>query len=149
VLSGAFYATRLYHDLRQEAGLVYNVESELNVGKTRSTFTVAYACDPPNVSNARAIVVRDLKQIQKEPVTATELQQARTLLVRQIPLAEASEDGIASQLLDLSVNDLPLDEPIRAAQRYIEITAVQVQAAFAKWLRPDDFVQVTLGPNPK
>lgn len=149
VLSGAFYATRLYHDLREEAGLVYNVESELSVGKTRSTFSVTYACDPPNVSKARAVIVRDLKQIQKETITPTELQQARTLLVRQIPLAEASEDGIASHLLDLSVNDLPLDEPIRAARRYIEITTAQVQAAFAKWLRPDGFVQVTLGPNPK
>jgi zinc protease len=149
VLSGAFYATRLYHDLRQEAGLVYTVDSTLSVGKTRSTFSVSYACDPPKVSQARAMVVRDLKQMQTAPVTATELQQARTLLLRQIPLSEASYDGIASRLLDLATNDLPLDEPMRAARRYIAITAEQVQAAFAKWIRTDDLVQITLGPNPK
>jgi zinc protease len=149
VLSGAFYATRLFHDLRQEAGLVYDVDSTLSVGKTRSTFSVSFACDPPKVSQARAMVVRDLKQMQTALVTATELQQARTLLLRQIPLSEASYDGIASRLLDLATNDLPLDEPIRAARRYIAITAEQVQAAFAKWIRTDDLVQVTLGPNPK
>jgi zinc protease len=149
VLSGAFYATRLSHDLRQEAGLVYTVDSTLSVGKTRSTFSIFYACDPPKVSQARAMVVRDLKQMQTEPVTDRELQQARTLLMRQIPLSEASYDGIASRLLDLSVSDLPLDEPIRAARRYVEITAEQVRAAFAKWVRPDDLVQITLGPNPK
>jgi zinc protease len=149
VLSGAFYATRLYHDLREETGLVYTIDSTLSVGKTRSTFSVFYACDPPKVSQARAMIVRDLKQMQTAPVTATELQQARTLLLRQIPLSEASYDGIASRLLDLATNDLPLDEPIRAARRYLAITAEQVQAAFTKWIRTDDLVQITLGPNPK
>ncbi|HVB38415.1 MAG TPA: pitrilysin family protein, partial [Vicinamibacterales bacterium] len=54
VLSGAFYATRLYHDLREEAGLVYSVDSSFSIGRRRSTFAVSYACDPPNVSKARA-----------------------------------------------------------------------------------------------
>ena len=54
VLGGAFYATRLYHELREEAGLVYFVESSLAVGQTRSVYSVEYACDPPNVAKARA-----------------------------------------------------------------------------------------------
>lgn len=149
VLSGAFYATRLYHDLREEAGLVYTVESSLNVAKTRSTFSVYYACDPPNVDKARALVERDLRDLQTTPVTPRELQQARTLLVRQIPLSEASVSAVGARLLELSVEDLPLDEPVRAARRYIEITAEQVQAAFAKWIRPKDLVQVTTGPVSK
>ncbi len=149
VLSGAFYATRLYHDLREEAGLVYSVDSTLSIGRTRSMFSVDYACDPPKVSQARAMVIRDLKQMQAEPVSATELQQAKTLLVRQIPLSEASYEGISARLLDLSVNDLPLDEPVRAARRYVAITADQVRAAFARWIRPDDLVQITVGPPPK
>jgi zinc protease len=31
----------------------------------------------------------------------------------------------------------------------VEMTAEQVQAAFRKWLRPDDFVQIVRGPQPK
>src|SRR5208282_4163194 len=34
VLSGAFYATRLYRDLREKSGLVYSVEAFLQAGKT-------------------------------------------------------------------------------------------------------------------
>ncbi len=149
VLSGAFYATRLYHDLREVAGLVYTVESSLDVGKTRSLFEIYYACDPQNVGKARALALNDLRQMQAAPVTPGELQQARTLMVSRIPLGESSVDGIAGQMLDLAVRGLPLDEPVRAAQRYVEITADQVQAAFRKWIRPDDFVQVVRGPQPK
>ncbi|MGB7631515.1 MAG: pitrilysin family protein [Candidatus Deferrimicrobium sp.] len=149
VLAGAFYATRLYRDLREETGLVYVVEAMINAGKTRSVYSVLYGCDPGNVSRARALVERDLREMQTKPVSADELRQAKTLLIRKIPLSESSVDGIAGTLLDLSQKDLPLDEPVLAAKRYRRITAEQVRAAFRKWVRPVDFVQVTLGPEGK
>ncbi len=147
VLAGAFYATRLYRDLREETGLVYVVQAMLDAGKTRAAYSVFYGCDPGNVSKARALVERDLHEMQTKPVSADELRQAKTLLIRKIPLSESSVDGIVETLLDLSQNELPLDEPVRAAERYRRITAEQVRAAFRKWVRPADFVQVTLGPE--
>jgi len=42
--------------------------------------------------------------------------------------------------------DLPLDESVRAARRYMALTAADVRAAFSKWIRPDGFVQVVHGP---
>ena len=45
--------------------------------------------------------------------------------------------------------DLPLDEPTIAARHYIELNAAAVQAAFQKWIRPDDLVRVSEGPNPQ
>ena len=36
-----------------------------------------------------------------------------------------------------------------AIPQWIELSAEQVQAAFTKWVRPSDFVQVTEGPNPE
>ena len=149
VLAGAFYATRLYRDLREDTGLVYVVQAMFNSDKTRAVYLVFYGCDPGNVSKARALVERDLREMQTTPVSADELRQAKTLLIRKIPLSESSVDGITRTLLDLSQKELPLDEPIRAARRYRRITAEQVRAAFLKWVRPADFVQVTLGPEGK
>ena len=149
ILSGAFYASRLSRDLREETGLVYTVEGQLHAGKTRSSFTVFYGCDPQNVARARAIVTQNLRALQTSPVSAVELQQAKTLLIRQIPLARQSIDGMADQWLALVDEDLPLDEPDSAAQHYQETTAALIREAFGRWIRPDDFVQVTLGPTPQ
>ena len=149
VLGGGFYATRLYHDLRQVNGYVYDVDVRVNAGKTRTTYTVTYACDPKNVSKARELIQRDLISMQKENVTPAELQQAKALLLRQIPLAESSEDGVAGGLLARAQIGLPLDEPLRAAKQYFSMTADQVRAAFAKWVRPDGFVQIIRGPAPE
>jgi len=100
------------------------------------------------VSKARSIVEKDLREMRETPVTETELQQAKTLLIRKIPLSESSVDNIAQKLLDLSLEDLPLDEPRRAAKQYLETSAAQVKAAFAKWIRPKELAQVVLGPSP-
>jgi zinc protease len=77
------------------------------------------------------------------------LEQAKALLLREIPLAESSVDTIAGGFLSRALLGLPLDEPIQAARRYVALTPQDVQAAFAKWIRPDDLVQVTQGPPPQ
>ena len=149
VLSGAFYATRLYRDLREKSGLVYTVESGVEAGKTRAVFEVYYACDPDNVSKARQIIEQDLRQMQQSPVTPAELQQAKSLLLKEIPLSESSMEAIAGKFLSLSMLGLPLDEPVLAAKRYLDITSDRVKEAFAKYLRSGNFVEVVLGPNPQ
>ncbi len=149
VLGGSFYATRLYKDLRENSGLVYYVSSSFGIGKTRSTYSVNYGCDPPNVSKARTIIVRDLKQMQNSAVTPHELEQAKAMMLREIPLSESSISSIAGGLLSRSLSDLPLDEPTIAAKKYLTLTSGEIQAAYKKWLRPDDMVQVTEGPSPK
>ena len=149
VLGGAFYATRLYRDLRENAGLVYYVSSSFNIGKHRSVYAVNYACDPPNVSKARDIVTKDLKQMQEQEVTPKELRQAKSLLLRKITLSESSVDDIAGGLLNRSIEGLPLDQPTVAAKHYVSVSAAQVKSAFAKWLDTGNLIQVTLGPGPK
>ncbi len=149
VLGGGFYATRLYHDLRQVAGYVYNVDVGMHADKTRASYSVDYGCDPPNVSKARALIVRDLNQMRTEDVSAAELHQAKALLLRQIPLSESSEDAVAGGLLGRADMGLPLDEPIVAAKKYYALTADDIRAAFAKHVQPDDLVQVVRGPAPQ
>ncbi len=95
MLGGGFYATRLYHDLRQVAGYVYYVGVDVAASKTRATYTVDYGCNPENVSKARALVQRDLNQMRTTDVSDAELHQAKALLLRQIPLSESSEEAVA------------------------------------------------------
>jgi zinc protease len=149
VLGGGFYATRLYRDLREKSGLVYFVSSSFNIGLTRGVYEVSYACDPPNVAKARAMILADLRDIRQKNVTAQELHQAKLMLLREIPLAESGVDSIAGGWLSRSELGLPLDEPVRAGKIYTALEARDVRKAFAQWLRPDDLVQVTQGPVPQ
>jgi zinc protease len=149
ILGGGFYATRLYRDLREKAGYVYTVSEELDARRTRTLFSVSYGADPVNVSKARALIIQDLQAMRTTPPSAGEMHQAVAMLLREIPLGQASESSIASGLLARSVMGLPLDEPVRAAEKYKALKAEQVQAAFSKWIVPDDLVEVVEGPAPQ
>ena len=149
VLGGGFYATRLYHDLRQVNGLVYTVDVSLNASKTRASYSVQYGCDPQNVSKARALIVRDLEQMRTQAVSDAELLQAKALMLRQVPLSTSSEDAVAGELLGYAEIGLPLDEPVIAAKKYMALTADDVKNAFAKEIDTSNLVQVVRGPAPQ
>jgi zinc protease len=147
VLGGAFYASRLSRDLRENTGLVYDVSSTFKADLTRAFYIISYGCDPKNAAKARGIVERDLRAMQTDVVSEQALNQAKILLLQQIPLSESSVHSIAKNLISSAENGLPLDESTVAARKYAALTARDLQTAFAKWIRPNDFIQVTEGPS--
>jgi zinc protease len=109
---------------------------------------VSYACDPENVTKAADAVIQELKNMQTAPVGDGELKRVKALMLRQLPLGESSISSIALGMIGRHTADLPLDEPTIAARHYIEIGPADIQAAFKKWIRPDDLVRVSRGPTP-
>ncbi|HTX56575.1 MAG TPA: pitrilysin family protein [Candidatus Acidoferrales bacterium] len=148
-LSGGFYSSILFHDLREVHGYVYSVSSAFAVGETRSSFHVDYACDPQNIVPAETAAIADLQRMRTTPLSQSDLLRAKALLLGDVPIHQASYDGVSSLFLDYAEKGLPLDQYELDARAYLDATAAQVQAAFAKWVRPDDFVRVVTGPGPK
>jgi zinc protease len=149
VLTGGFYASLLFHDLRELHGYVYNVDSSLNAGHNRSTFTVSYGADPQNVARARKLVIDDLSALQVKPISAERLIRAKALIIGELPVRKESYEGLASQLLTYVSTDRPLDEDRIEARAELAATSQQVRAAFAKWIRPNDLARVAQVPAGK
>jgi len=149
VLTGGFYSSLLYHDLREVHGYAYTVDSRFNVGKVRSTFGIEYACDPQNIVPAQGQIAAILTQLQKAPAEADRLLRAKALLMGDVPIRAASYDGVSQLLLNYAIRDLPLNQGTLDAQAELAATAADVQAALAKYVRPDGFVRIVTGPGPK
>lgn len=147
ILGGNSEGTRLYHDLRQVSGYVYNVDLSLDASETRAVYSIRYGSAGENTLKARALIQRDIEQMRAGEVSAGELHQAKAFLLRQIPLSASSEEEVAEDLLDRAETGLPLDEPMREVGKYLNVNAGEIRAAFAKRIRPDDFVQVVRGPS--
>jgi zinc protease len=149
VLTGGFYASLLFHDLRELHGYVYSVGSSLSAGHNRSTFTVNYGADPQNVARARRLVIDDLTALQTKPLTADRLTRAKALEIGELPVRKESYDGLASQLLTYASTGRPLDEDRIEARAQLAATPQQIQAAVAKWIRPNDLAWIVQGPAGK
>ena len=147
-LSSGFYSSILYQDLRQRTGYVYTVNSDFEIGRTRSTFDVVYGADPSNVAKADALIARDLRDVQSRPLGSERLQVAKALLLGSVATREESYDGIGGTLLGDALEGRPLSEQIDEARAEFAASPAQVEAAVKRWVRPDGFAQVIIGPTP-
>lgn len=144
--SGAF-ESRLWQELRQKRGLVYSVSSSLEADADRGDFRVELSASPQRVVEAVAFVRKQLEVLQNEPVSATELQEAKIRLVSNALLEEASSSGQAKQILDIATNDFPLDYYRTLNERFAQITPADVQRVARSYLHPSRLVEVYAGPS--
>jgi zinc protease len=149
VLTGGFYASLLFHDLRELHGYAYSVDSSVFAGRTRGSFTVNYGADPQNVGRAARLVVDDLTMLQRKPLAADRLTRAKALILGELPVRKESYDGLAGQLLSYGSTGRPLDADRLEAQAALAATPERVRAAMAKWIRPKDLVRIVVGPAGK
>ena len=119
-----------------------------HVGLTRGVYQVEYACDPPNVSKARAVILRDLADMQTKKVTRAGIASGQVDAAARHSAGRIERGLHRQRLADVfRRSDLPLDERVRAGKIYAKLDAGDVKKAFAKWLRADGLVQVTQGPR--
>ena len=149
VLGGNGFASRLMVAVRVNHGYAYGAGSGMSFGRSRSIFYVQYGSDADKVKPVDQLVQQNLDAMRDTPVKPDELLNAKQARIRSIPLEVSSVNGIARSLLSWSINGQPLDEPMVAAQHYLDLTAAQVQGAFKKYVQPGNLAQVVMGPKPK
>ncbi|HTJ27733.1 MAG TPA: pitrilysin family protein [Candidatus Limnocylindria bacterium] len=138
--------SRLFRDLRQDAGLVYTVDARLAPRRQRYQFSVEYACLPANTSRIAALIDDEIGRMQTTPVGDFELALAKASIVRQGIVGGASTGAIGGALLDEATNGLPFDQPQRDARAFLAVDAQAIRQSFADYLRPHDFVHIVQGP---
>jgi len=143
--NGAF-ESRLWQGLRQKRGLVYSVGSSLSADADRGDFRIELSAPPDHVVEAVRFIREQLRLLQTQPVTQTELTEAKGRLVSGALLSEASADGQVEQLMDIATNDLPLDYYRTLNERFAQITAADVQRVARTYLHPNRLIQVYAGP---
>jgi zinc protease len=144
--AGGAFESRLWQELRQKRGLVYSVASSVEAGPDRGDFRIELNASPSRVVEAVDFVRTELRTLQTQPVTQTELDDAKLRLVSDALIDEASADGQVQQLLDIGTNDLPLDYYRTLNERFANITAADVEQVAKKYLDPSQLVEIYAGP---
>ncbi|HET9030990.1 MAG TPA: insulinase family protein, partial [Candidatus Aquilonibacter sp.] len=139
----------LFHDVRDVHGLVYGIGSQFDARKNRGFFGMFFASDPTKVPAAQNLAFADLNGLMKNGLSADDMARGKAMLISRIPIRQESFSGIAQQLIGYAELGLPLNQYTIDAQREVDTTNAAITAALRKWVRPDDFVRVILGPAPK
>lgn len=144
--ANGYFQSRLWQELRQKRGLVYSVGSTVDAGRDRGDLKIEIDAAPNRVSEAVDFVRSELRTLQTQPITQTELDEAKLRLVSDALLEESSASGQVDQLLDIGINDLPLDYYRTLNERFARITPADVERVAKEYLRPDRLIEIYSGP---
>lgn len=143
---GGYFQSRLFQELREKRGLVYSASSKLEASRDRGNLQIVLSASPNNVQAAIGIVRDQVEYLRTHPVTAVELQDAKTRLVSEALLSEGSATGQLDEISDIATNGLSLNYFANLQSRYASITPADIQRVAKEYLHPDRLIEVFSGP---
>lgn len=146
VLGGGGFSSRLMESLRTEEGLTYGVGSGFGMRRHPGPFYVVTFTRVPEVRRVLDLILADVETMREQPPSATELQDAKALLVGNFGLGLETSTAVLLSEVDLDVYGLPENslDTYRGRVRAVE-TADTTRMA-RELLHPDRAVIVLVGP---
>ncbi len=119
IYGGAFHS-RLVMNIREQKGYTYSPRSGVNALREYGYFTVHAAVRNEVAAATLTEIFYEMDRMRSLPVSAQELQSARSYLSGVFSLGVATQDGVLSQLSTVFLDRLPED--------YLETYRARIQA---------------------
>lgn len=140
---------RLFQVLRQEKGWTYGSYASLDRSRDRGAFEATAEVRPEVADSALIEILRQVRQLRDEPVSAEEFEAARSFLLGSYPLGFETPGQTANRLATNELIGLPADEITRYMGRIAAVTREDLQRAARAHLSPDSAVIVAVGDASK
>ncbi|NMO22782.1 M16 family metallopeptidase, partial [Pyxidicoccus fallax] len=142
---GGFFGARLNMNLREAKGYSYGayafLDTRLGVGPLMSYTAVRQDVTGPAIKE----VVGELSGLQSRPITEKELESAREGLIRGLPGAFETVEGLGGSAASLFFQRRPLDEFQRTVEGLRNATPAEVQRVAEAYLNPASMQFVLVG----
>ena len=126
ILGGGVFSARLFKEVREKRGLAYSVSSQLSTSDHTSTFSGGTSTKNERAGESLSVIEGEIAQMAADGPTAEELDKAKKYLTGSYALRFDSSTKIASQLVHLQTEGLPL---AFLDERNVEIEAVTLDDA--------------------
>jgi zinc protease len=137
ILGGGGFASHLMKVVRSKAGLAYSIGSVFQAGKFPGAFIVVLETKNASANESIRLILEQLHDIQRKPVSDTELTDAKRYLIGSFPLKLDRQSEIVSFMLETEIYGLGLDYADRYPKIISAVSAADVQAVAQKYLHPD------------
>ncbi len=138
---------RLFMNLRDKESLAYAVTSVNGLGLDYGSFAFYIACAPEKRKKAIKELWNEIYKIINRPVSKEELERAKKWLVGTYEIGLQTH---GAQAMDMALNELyglGFNFSTRYVQEIDKVTAEQVLEAARKFLDPDAYILVQVGPK--
>ncbi|MBE1285383.1 MAG: insulinase family protein [Rhodobacteraceae bacterium] len=145
ILGGGSFESRLMTEVREKRGLTYGVYSYLVPKDYAALYMGSVASSNDKVAEAIEVVQDEWRKLATEGVTAEELEAAKTFLTGAYPLRFDGNGPIASIMVGMQMQDLPIDYIATRNDKVNAVTLDDIKRVAADLLDPDGLHFVVVG----
>lgn len=146
ILGGGGFTSRIMGRVRSDEGLAYGASSAMQMPAWwPGLFVAAFDSKNPTVALATQIVVEEIERIRTEPVSDTELRDAKAGLNARLPRTFASKQGMVRVFIDDELTGRDPDFWQDWQENVNAVTADDVLRAAAEHLTPEQLVFLVVG----
>ena len=142
---GANASSRLFMNLREEKGYTYGAYSSLDARRTAGSFRVSAEVRTAVTGDSLKEFFYELGRIRSEPVTAKEIEDAKSYLTGIFPIRLETQEGLIEQLVQIRMLGLPDDYLQTYREQIQEVSVQDVQRVANEYIRPDEVAIVIVG----
>ncbi len=148
ILGESGFGSRLMEEIREKRGLTYGIYSYLRDYEDTDIMHVSTSTVNESVPEMIKLIRQEWIKMQSSPVTDTELMDAKSYIIGSLPLALTSTDAIASTMLSMQLDDLPVDYLDHRAEKFDAVTVLDIQNVAKRLLNDKKWTVVLVGqPN--
>jgi zinc protease len=141
---GGAFLSRLNAVLREEKGYTYGVRMAFAPMRTGGSFAVQGSFRTDVVADA-LVRARELLQVEAQPFTQREVDEAVAFFAGVSPLRYATADGVADQVGTQILAQLGEDYVDRSIAALRAVTPESATAAYLELVKPDELTLVVVG----
>ena len=144
-LGGGQLTARLMSEIREKRGLTYGIGSYL-VGKDQAeTYLGQFSASNDKVAEAISVLRAEWAKIATEGLTEEELATTKLYLTGSYPLRFDGNGSIASILVGMQMDDLPIDYPVTRNAKIEAVTMDDIRRVAKRLYLPDALHFVVVG----
>jgi zinc protease len=136
---------RLFKALRTRQGLTYGASSDLICRRHMGAWVAKTFTRTPETVKSAHVTLEQVQTLQDRGINRGELETAQSYLVGHLALEFETSDNVASKVLDLIEDGLPLDYWSQYPAKVQALTTDQVDAAAQHYLAQDRDTMVLVG----
>jgi len=132
IYGGAFYS-RLTRNIRESKGYTYSPFSSADLRRAAGAFTAGASVRNEVTGPTILEMLYELDRMRVEPVTAEELQSAKTYSIGGMELELESQSSLASRISTIYIDELSRDFLQTFREKVTALTPAEVQSSAAKY----------------
>jgi zinc protease len=136
---------RLFKALRTRQGLTYGASSDLICRRHMGAWVAKTFTRTPETIKSAHVALEQIESLQDHGITQQELDTAQSYLVGHLALEFETSDKVAGKVLELMLDDLPLDYWNHYPEKVKALTDDSVNTAARVYLNTDQAVIVLVG----